>query len=130
MKETRMTKDTDAVGQFLADRYSRAELIRAVLLSYPEQARSQAVLDVADGAGVAVFWHDRSTFEASLCILFEDAEWSAVRWELGNFDECLGNAYGVGDIVRDWMEDCIEEAGLDLETLEARWTALHGEIAR
>jgi hypothetical protein len=123
---------TDAVPEFLAQRYSRAELIRAVLLTYPEQARSQAALDVAEDAGVAVFWQDRSTFEASLCIEFTDAEWSAVRSELGAFDEQVGNLYGVGDGVRDWMEECIREAGLDLEVLEvleARWVR-NQEVAR
>jgi hypothetical protein len=116
----------DEIEQQLVRRYTRAQLIRAVLLTYPPPARSQAVLDVADGAGVAVFWQDRETFEASLCVVFEDAEWAAVRSELGTFDEHVSAAYVVSDSVRDWMENCIRAAGLDLETLEARWPREEG----
>jgi hypothetical protein len=112
---------SDEIEESLVRRYTRAQLIRAALLTYPPPARSQAVLDVADTAGVAVFWQDRSTFEASLCIVFTDAEWSEVRSELGNFDEHVSNGHGISDSVRGWMEDCIASAGLDLETLEARW---------
>jgi hypothetical protein len=111
-----------------AEERTREDLIRALLATYPPQARSQAVLDVAHDAGVAVHWEDRTTFEASLCIEFTDAEWVTVRDEIGVYDEVMSTTYGVSDAVRDWMEQCIRDAGLSIEALEARWLATHGDL--
>jgi hypothetical protein len=114
---------SDAVPEFLAERYSRAELIRALLQTYPEQARTKAVLDVAAAAGVAVAWEDRDSIEAKLNVRFTDDEWARVADQLDGFDEWLGNS-GAGDSLHYWVSEFLPRAaGLDLEAIEERTAA-------